>query len=261
ITGTSYTVNNLLANTRYHFRVTAIASNGAKSTPSLVVGVTTPDGLPRPVIDEVNTKAVSSSSVIVKWNPVQGASKYTLEWKLASDNGTNPKWTAIDNITGTSYTVNNLLANTRYHFRVTAVASNGTKSTPSLVAGVTTLPLSNDDQYENNDTFATAYNLGSAAKTISAKSVVTNGVVDEDYFKFTLNSTGSANSYIKINFTHSISDLDLVLYNSAGTQLASSSGVGNEERISLAGLSAGTYTVWVKNYGKKTNDYTLTFQP
>src|SRR5262249_34330140 len=67
---------------------------------------------------------------------------------------------------------------------------------------------------------------------------------------------------VSIAFTHSQGDLDLKLYNSAGTQIGVSQGTGNSETISLNGLAAGTYYVQAYGYnGAQNPNYSLTVNP
>lgn len=134
----------------------------------------------------------------------------------------------------------------------------------ALDSGLAALPVTNyasalvDDTYEENDTLATARNLG----TLAGTSTITNLVMADasDYFKFSTTATGTSASRIVLNFTHSQGDLDIVLYNSAGRQLRISQGVGNSETISLSGYAAGTYTIRVYGYrGVENPAYNLAF--
>lgn len=119
-----------------------------------------------------------------------------------------------------------------------------------------------NDAYEPNDTLATAYNLGtlSASKAISSLALPAN---DQDHFKFTTTAAGTSAHSVRIAFTHSQGDIDLRLYNSAGTQVGASEGTGNSESISLNGLAAGTYTakVWGYNGAANAGGYSLTIDP
>lgn len=103
-----------------------------------------------------------------------------------------------------------------------------------------------DDSYENNDTRATAANLG----ILTASQTLNNLVQADanDWYRFTLASTAASSSVVSTAFTHADGDLDLELYNSAGVRLKVSQGITNSERISLGGLAAGTYFVRVYGY-------------
>lgn len=118
-----------------------------------------------------------------------------------------------------------------------------------------------DDAYENNDTLATASNLG----TLTASQTYTGLKLADaaDYYKFTMNGTGTTANSVSISFTHSLGDIDMRLYNGSGTQVGSSGGTGNSETISLSGLAAGTYTVQVFGYNGALNSggYSMTINP
>src|SRR5262249_1709706 len=124
--------------------------------------------------------------------------------------------------------------------------------------GTTTPPA--DDAYENNDTFATANNLGTitAARTINSLVMADSA----DWFRFTTSATGTSSNNVSISFLNSQGNLQLPLYNSSGTQVALSQGTGNSESVSLNGLAAGTYYVDIFGASGATNpNYSLTINP
>ena len=95
--------------------------------------------------------------------------------------------------------------------------------------------------YEPNNSLAAAATIP-LATTISA--AISSGT-DQDYYKVTTTSVG----------THQFAlagpggvDYDLVIYNSAGTQIGSGTGSTATENVSLANLAVGTYTVRVYGY-------------
>jgi hypothetical protein len=117
-----------------------------------------------------------------------------------------------------------------------------------------------DDIFEENDTLATAANLG----TLTAQQTWSNLKMADsaDWYKFTMSGTGTTANFVQIAFTHSQGDLELRLYNSSGTQIGSSEGATNTENISLNGLAAGTYYVQVFGYQGAINpNYSLTVNP
>ena len=74
-----------------------------------------------------------------------------------------------------------------------------------------------DDSYENNDTLATANNLGTLTST---RTIGNLAMADaHDWFSFTMNGPGTSANYVLINFTHAQGDVDLELYNAAGTRV------------------------------------------
>jgi hypothetical protein len=155
----------------------------------------------------------------------------------------------------------NLTAGTTYYVGVTNYWSFSrgayTWTIDGPNASTTQPPTTTDDAYESNDTFATAYNLGtlSSTRTIS-QLVMTDGA---DWFHFTTTAPGVAGSSVSIAFQNSQGDLQLQLYNSAGTLLGASQGTGNGETISLSGRAAGDY--YVRVYGANNPSYALTVTP
>lgn len=127
-------------------------------------------------------------------------------------------------------------------------------------AAIVTPPPATDDAYENNDTQATAYSLGTltAARTVSSLQMQDSA----DWYSFTTTAVGTTTSQVSMAFTHSQGDLDLKLFNASGTQVGASEGSTNAETISLNGLAAGTYFIHAFGYnGAKNPNYSLTVTP
>ena len=132
--------------------------------------------------------------------------------------------------------------------------------TVSVTSSTTTPAPVTDDTYENNDTFATARDLGSlsAATTISTL-VMADG---HDWYKFTMGGAGTTNDFVAVSSSSTQGDLDLELYNATGTRLAISDNSTNSEQISLAGKAAGTYYVHVIGFNNAvTPTYSLQIDP
>ncbi|MGA2497793.1 MAG: clostripain-related cysteine peptidase [Tepidisphaeraceae bacterium] len=116
--------------------------------------------------------------------------------------------------------------------------------------------LAVDDQYEPNNTFATATSFGLLQGTNAADHLA---CLNDDWYSFQMGKPGTAGNYVSIDFQDSQGDLDLALYNSNGRLLRYSQTVSNEEKVSLSNLAAGTYYVYVYGFNGATNpDYTLT---
>lgn len=141
-----------------------------------------------------------------------------------------------------------LVAGQRYYLGITNVTRtpNGSYNW-SIIA---------DDIYEQNDTLATARSLG----TVTAKKTLTGlAAADTDYFKFALKGPATNANFVDIAFNNSLGNLDLRLLSTTGVELGNSQGTGDNERISLAGLAAGTYVVQVSGFQGAINpNYTLT---
>jgi hypothetical protein len=149
-----------------------------------------------------------------------------------------------------------LQAGRRYYFGITNYTGSGGGGYDWRVDGPA---LPTDDRFENNDTFASATNLGK----LTAPQTVTGLVLqDADWFYFRTVRTGGSGHYVRIAFDHSLGDLDLALYNSAGRLVRASTSVTNSEQISLGGLAAGNYFVRIYGYRGATNpSYRLIVRP
>jgi clostripain len=133
------------------------------------------------------------------------------------------------------------------------VSGFSSKTNPDYTLFINT---SGSDRFEENDTKEQAKTLNRNTNLQTWDSL---SIDDQDWFKITLPSGVTSNDFVGISFDHSQGDIDLELYNSTGTtKLQESKGVGNTEKISLAGLS-GDYYVKVLGYNNATNpNYSLT---
>ncbi|MFM6217212.1 MAG: pre-peptidase C-terminal domain-containing protein [Dolichospermum sp.] len=134
---------------------------------------------------------------------------------------------------------------------------DGATNTYSLQTSLPTTTITGDE-FEPNNTQLTAKDFGLISGIREWENLsITSG--DQDWFKFRLGTTGSEGNFLKIAFTHSLGDVDVKLYNASNVEVASSTGVGDEEEISLQGLAAGDYFVQVYGYNSATNpNYSLT---
>ncbi|VXD15184.1 Peptidase C11 clostripain [Planktothrix serta PCC 8927] len=111
---------------------------------------------------------------------------------------------------------------------------------------------SSDDQLENNnDLQTTATSLTPGQQTFNALRAL-----DDDWYKFTLNSPAQASDYVSIDFQHNLGDLDLEVLTPTGQYLGSY-GVSNTETISLRDQPAGDYYIHAYGYAGATNNYNL----
>jgi hypothetical protein len=150
-----------------------------------------------------------------------------------------------------------LTTGARYYVGITNYSSNSRGAYTWTIDGPATTAAPTDDSYENNDTFATASNLGTlgASKTISSL-VMADAA---DWYRFTTSATGTSSNTVSISFQNSQGNLQLALYNASGTLISTSAGTGNSESVSLNGLIAGTYYVDVFGANGATNpNYSLT---
>ncbi len=122
------------------------------------------------------------------------------------------------------------------------------------------LDFNGDDVLEQNDTRATASNLGSFVSAATISNLVL--LDSHDWYRFSTTATGTAADSVGIQFANVRGNLNLELFNSSGKKIGSSNGSGNSEQISLAGRAAGTYYVHVLGKsGAKNADYSLTIDP
>lgn len=117
------------------------------------------------------------------------------------------------------------------------------------------------DRFEPNNSRNAATALGTLQGQAEYSGLSIHQATDEDWFQFTTVAAGAAPHFVAATFNHANGDLDLELYDQAGTKIASSNSASNEERISLQGLPAGTYFAKVLGFNGATNtDYRLQLQ-
>src|SRR4051794_12313518 len=108
----------------------------------------------------------------------------------------------------------NLSAGQRYYVGITNYATSSRGAYSWAVAGPAAAIPPTDDAYENNDTFGTAYNLGSPSVTQTVSNLV---MADSaDWYRFTTAATGTSSNSVSISFLNSQGNLQLALYNSSG---------------------------------------------
>jgi hypothetical protein len=144
-----------------------------------------------------------------------------------------------------------LTAGQRYYIGITNYSSTSRGSYSWSIDGPAGVTTPADDAYENNDTRATAYNLGTRSGTQTTSSLVMADAAD--WYRFTTTATGTANNSVSISFQNAQGNLQLALYNSSGQLLATSTTPGNTETISLNGRAAGTYYIDVYGATGATN--------
>jgi hypothetical protein len=112
------------------------------------------------------------------------------------------------------------------------------------------------DRFEPNNSFAAAANLGTLGDRNEADLTIHAAGTDLDWFKFVPASSGSVT--MSIAFQHSISDLDLNLWNSLEARIASSEGTGNTETIIMNLTGGETYYLEIKSFNEISSpDYDL----
>jgi hypothetical protein len=116
-----------------------------------------------------------------------------------------------------------------------------------------------DDRYEENDTLATASDLGMLTGRFLATDLVKGDVVD--WYRFTMPGIGAKGDLVRISFKNAEGNLDLRLYDPLGRQLAASLTTNDTEQVSLEGLPGGTYCVQVYGWSARNPNYSLEIVP
>ena len=231
----------------YDWRVKATCTAGTGNYVSAQFTTTAPFVCNAPT--GLSAATISSTGATVSWTAVSGAASYAVEYKLNSSATWNSAATAT---TATSVTLSGLTASSLYDYRVsTNCGTNGTSG--FTAAQFTTTAVSTcETSYEPNETTAAAATIVSGTTYSAAITTAT----DVDYFKITTTATS--------NITYNLVgpsgvDFDMTIYNSAGTQLSTSTGTTATETISLTNQAAGTYYIKVFGYSGalSTTCYTI----
>lgn len=119
LTGNSYTVGKLKANTTYRFKIVAYKNSGNTAVwgdYSSVIKATTKLSAPSGI-----NVARNESTIKLTWNKVAGATGY----RVYMYNASTKKWVNQKTLTGTSLTVSKLKAATIYQFKLIAYKKTG----------------------------------------------------------------------------------------------------------------------------------------
>lgn len=114
-----------------------------------------------------------------------------------------------------------------------------------------------DDAYEQNDNLGTATNHGFNWERTSLSDIAGPGIqADDDWYRIVVSPSGYETVVAQALFNHAEGDIDLSLYDAAGTRLALSQGLTNREYIRRVVPRAGTYFLRVY-FGDDSNQYDL----
>lgn len=136
VTGTSFSVTSLTADTEYGFRVCAVDSNSPATISRGVTKSATTLSLPPPNPSGLTATPASSSQIDLSWTSGGGTtSGYRIAYQTGSDPGDCATGTVINESSSStsSYSVTGLSANTTYYFHVCAINSN---PTPDISSGI-----------------------------------------------------------------------------------------------------------------------------
>jgi chitodextrinase len=257
VTGTSASVSGLTANTAYSFSVKAKDAAGNVSASSNVVNVTT--------LAAPDTQAPTAPTNLAASNITQ--TTLNLSWTASTDNVGVTGYdvyrgsTLIQNVTGTSASVNGLTANTAYSFSVKAKDAAGNVSPSSNVVNVTTLPIP-DTQAPTPPTNLAASNITQTSLNLTWTASTDNvGITGYDVYRGstliqTVTGTSASVTGLTANTAYSFS---VKAKDAAGNVSASSNVVNVTTPINTITYctSRGNSTVdeWIKQVKLGTINY------
>jgi hypothetical protein len=117
-----------------------------------------------------------------------------------------------------------------------------------------TEPPVGSDAFEQNDSLATGSILAPPEDHLY-ENLSIHDSNDADFFRFTASATGILS--FRIDFQHSLGDLDMRVFDAAGNLLANSIGVTNSETISVQASEGDQFTVQIYGYNGATGNYSL----
>lgn len=189
------------------------------------------------VASGLNATGITQTAATLSWGAVSGATAYNLQWKLSSSS----TWTTVSNLTGTSYSLTGLTANTTYNYQVQTVCG-ATSSSYSAASSFTTQSSSScTDQYETNNTRNTA-------KVIPVNTNINMQIAtstDVDWLRF---SNTSATPRIKVDLTNLPFDYDLQLYRNT-TLLGTSQNGGTTAEQLISNTTTVSTAYYARVYG------------
>ncbi|MBL0155001.1 MAG: pre-peptidase C-terminal domain-containing protein [Chitinophagaceae bacterium] len=228
-TATSVNLSGLTDGSLYDWRVRTNCASGssaytqAQFTTTSLVTCGAPAGLA--------SSGVTASAATVSWTAVSGAVSYDVDYKLNS----SATWTnAATATTATSVNLSGLTASSLYDWRVRTNCASGSSAYTQAQFTTTATQAGCVTAFEANETQATAATISANTATSAAIGSAT----DIDWYRVVTTATGN----FSVTLTNLPGDYDLYVYNSAGTQIGSSTagGTGNET-VTLTNQAAGTY--------------------
>ncbi len=101
-----------------------------------------------------------------------------------------------------------------------------------------------DDNYENNNTIETAFDLSTQEQTPLSEINGLGVALDDDFFEIEV-TNGFLDLSVDLFFNNSQGNLDLLLFDATGTQIAASTSSDDNESIDILLPEPGTYYVQV----------------
>ena len=128
-TQTSYTVSGLTEKTDYYYRVSAINTIGTGALSNTVQLHTfgPPDAI------GTVTATATSTSVTLSWSTPYSHGSPVTGYKVEVQDFVTGNWLNLATVTTTTYTQINMIPNTQYEYRITAINSYGTSYSPNVI--------------------------------------------------------------------------------------------------------------------------------
>ncbi len=206
-------------------------------------------------IGPVNTSIQVENPVTLTWTTSNTAIDYDYCIDTTNDNSCD-QW--ISSGSSTSVIVDNLLPNTTYYWQVKSENTGGityANNDSTNYWSFTTQPIQGDDNYEENDTLTTAYDLTDWKQTWLSTLNGYGKQIDDDWYRIGV-LEGYQHIIIDVRFTHSQGDIDISLYDLNGSFLTDSHGITDNEYIDYLVPYAGVYYIKV-HYANQGNQYDL----
>lgn len=119
LTQSSYALSGLALGTQYAFQIQAVCSDLNSVFSASTAFTTTGGAITCGTPTNLAAGSITSSSALLSWVAVSGATTYSLQWGPAA----NPSANTVNNLSTTTYALNGLSASTAYAFRVQAICS------------------------------------------------------------------------------------------------------------------------------------------
>jgi hypothetical protein len=251
---TSYQSTGLSGNTNYPYAVNAyrgsIESNPSNSANATTQTCSTPPATPTGVSA---SDGAYTDKVSVLWTAPSGATSYQVH-----RNSSNSLSGAalIGSPLASAFDDTSAAAGSSYWYFVKACNAAGCSGFSSGDSGYRAAAAPTDDNYEENDTLATAYDLSDWERTWLS-SIKGYGIQsDSDFYRIYV-TPGDARIIIDVRFTHSQGDIDVEVYDSAGNFLTGSNSVSDNEYIDYSVPLSGAYYYLKVFFGNNGNQYDL----
>jgi fibronectin type 3 domain-containing protein len=129
----SWSDTSLVVGQPYYYKVSAISSTANESRQSEAVSIFMPPG-------NVRTSSITTVSITLEWNAIGGSSGYNI-YRSNDENGIYDK-VNTDTITGTVFTDTNLVPDTGYYYKTSAMFGDieGFQSSPISTATLSPIP-------------------------------------------------------------------------------------------------------------------------